>query len=378
MRLARVPLSLFAAALVACELGSTTIPLSEPEIVVHAILDPSQTTHTILLEESLTGKKGSAEFPTFDPNNPILSGDGIPVNGATVSVTGPDGFVYAATERRTTTGRLTGVYTFVATLQHGERYSLEVVASGKTVTGSTRIPEPPPNSSVTAVPFNRDHGAVSLPIPDVPATRAYWIRIEALESAFHLFTLDRDVSIAGDTRNFFGDNLTRVFTPGFEQDLTVAAMDTNVYDYFRSASDDFSGVGLINHLSGGLGVFGSVSTVMRQIVDVTQDDRGDPIEGTYTLRLGGASATPHTLRFYLDAKGATAGSDDALSGYWLRGSNPVVRGGITGTRNGTNISFRAFDPRSTDAVFAGWSGTIRGDTLRVTASVTSWFVKVGK
>jgi hypothetical protein len=371
-------LLLLAIALTACEIGSTTIPLSEPQIVVHGILDASTPTHTILIEESLTGKSPPGTYSRFDPNNPIVSGNGIPVSGAAVTVTASDGIVYTAAEARQG-GASTGIYVFTANLLQGARYTLSVKALGKTVTGSTTIPGPAPAGVVTAVSFNRDHDVLGLPIPDVPATRAYWIRVDALGSSFHIFTLDRNVSLAGDTRNLFSDNLNRVFTSGFEQDLTIAAMDSNVYDYFRSGNDDFSGVGLINHLTGGLGLFGSVATVDRKIVDVTQDDTGDSIEGTYTLRLGGGAATPHTFRVYLDAKAAKEGGDDALSGYWLRGSgSTATRGGIHGVRNGTSISWTAFESRSTNDVFATWTGTIRGDTLRVTANVASWFVKVGK
>jgi hypothetical protein len=34
--------------------------------------------------------------------------------------------------------------------------------------------------------------------------------------------------------------------------------DTNYYDFVRSRSDPFTGRGFLNHLEGGIGVFGSV------------------------------------------------------------------------------------------------------------------------
>ena len=78
-----------AAALSGCEIGSTTIPLSEPQVVVHAILNPSLSVQTFLLEESLTGKK--SQTTVFDPNNPITLTDGIPISGAVIQLTGPEG-----------------------------------------------------------------------------------------------------------------------------------------------------------------------------------------------------------------------------------------------------------------------------------------------
>jgi hypothetical protein len=293
------------ALLTGCELGSSTIPLSEPQIVVHAVLNPSLSSQTILLEESRTGK--SSPDLAFDPNNPIVTSRGIPISGAIVQLADTDGIVRTGTETRIANSA-TGIYVISGTVRPGMRYTLSVSAIGKTVTGSTTIPRASPPTAVPVVPFNRDSQSVSLPIRDVDLARAYWLRIEAPASPFSVFTTDREVAVSGDTRNLLTNDLLRVFFPGFQQIMTVAAADTNLYDYYRSANDPFSGTGLINHLQGGLGVFGSITILERRILDVTQNPTGDPIEGTYTLRGQGDAELPHTLRLYVESK---ASSDEA-------------------------------------------------------------------
>ena len=38
----------------------------------------------------------------------------------------------------------------------------------------------------------------------------------------------------------------------------MSAVDSNYYDYYSRSADFFTGVGPVNHLSGGVGVFGSI------------------------------------------------------------------------------------------------------------------------
>ena len=344
-----------------CELGSTTIPRTDPMLVVHAILDPSLTIQEIKVEESLTGRV------VVDSTN---EDRGVPVSGATVTLTDPGGLVMIATE---TPG--TGVYRVnldsyttpakSARIQRGKRYALAVSARGITVTGSTLVPSGASPVGIPRVPFNRDRQTINLPINDVSLARAYWIRIEAPVQPYQLFTLDQDVAIAGDVRNIFTEDLLRVFYPGFEQLLTVAAVDTNTYDYYRSGNDPFSGRGLINHLSGGLGVFGSVVIVERRVLDVTQDSTGDSLEGRYTLRRGvpGVPADATEMTLFIEARG-TAGRPDRISGRHLRGpSGGQIRGAVYGTRTADSLDLRLLVKNSTDEVNQIFTGRVKGDSL---------------
>lgn len=350
------------AALAGCEIGSTTIPLAEPQVVVHAILNPSLSVQTFLLEESLTGK--SSQGTGFDINNPITRTGGIPISGATIQLTGPEGMRTAGEIRNN--GRPTGIYQILGSVQPGTRYTVAISAIGHTITGSTLVPDgtPAPATEILT-PFNRDHGSLEFPIANSALARAYWIRVEAAFSAFELFTTDSSVNISGSTRNFFTDDLLRVFFPGFQQPVTVAAIDTNIYDYYRSGNDPFSGVGLITHLTGGIGLFGSMTVVDRRVVDVSQDPTGDPIEGVYTRRNGVEHGMPSTIWLYLESKAPSAASSDRISGTWTEPDGS--RGSLLAERRGNKLVMEAYEVGSTTRTReGGFTGVIVGDTLRDT------------
>jgi len=77
----------------------------------------------------------------------------------------------------------------------------------------------------------------------------------------YLFTDTLGVALPGDLFNpFEGDSGRPVFEVGREYVLAVALADSNYYDFVRSRSDPFTGRGFLNHLDGGIGVFGSVAT----------------------------------------------------------------------------------------------------------------------
>src|SRR3954467_13211639 len=164
-RARRVALVLLVAGLAACEIGKTTIPLSEPELVVHAILNPTFQTQTILLEESLTGKQ-TANAKQFDPNHPIVTSDGVPITNAVVEITAPNGTVYSFAERKIG-GQRTGVYTQQMQVDPGSRYNLRITALGKTLTATTLVPRSAPPVGTPVVSFNRDRQSLNLPINDV-------------------------------------------------------------------------------------------------------------------------------------------------------------------------------------------------------------------
>ena len=363
-----------------CDLGSTAIPASPPMLVVHAILNGEVREQVILVELSLTGSRPDDQ-----------NGIGTPVAGAVVTLTAPDGQVmtaqpfgdegayvidldaYSSPEKR-------------AEIIRGGVYKLSVNALGMTVSGRTLVPDAPTAQGSQRVAFNRDHDTVHVSMPDVPLARAYWVRLEAPLSAYSLFTFDREASLTGDTRNFFTDELLRVFVPGFVQELTVAAMDSNLYDYYRSGSDPFSGAGLINRLEGGLGVFGSVVILERREIDVTQDPTGDPIEGEYTRRTANATLLPmpHTVRLFLEAKGPLPQGPDRITGSYVREAPapfPHIRGAVYGTRTGSQIELDILATQSnTETAMFAFRGTIRGDTLLGSygPNFPAIYVKAGK
>jgi hypothetical protein len=362
-----------------CEIESTTIPRTDPTLVIHSVLNATARTQLVLVEESLTGGQSVIDEGPYDPDNPIGTGNGVPVSGAIVKLTDPDGIVMTGVEIRTQAGFPTGMYEIRLNsypqpsgpllIKMGRRYSLSVSAKGLTATGTTLVPRAASPVGVPLVPFNRDIQSISLPITDVEKARAYWVRIEAAVSAYSVFTLDQTVAISGDTRNLFTEDLLRVFFPGFLQTLTVAAVDSNVYDYYRSGNDPFSGRGLINRIEGGLGLFGSMVVVEKRVLDVTQDPTGDPLEATYSLKSGGGPDSPHTLRLFLESKGLTAASDDRVTGYYI-GGPPFfpIRGSVLGARSGAKIDLQILEPESTFRLNSSFTGVIVGDSLKGTFS----------
>lgn len=339
-------------ALAACDLGSSTIPRPDPLVVVHAVLNPSLSEQVILLEESLTGKAppepdfvGVVGTPILvDPLTPSLNGT-VPITGATVQLEDETGTVYIASDH----DRPAGVYVVPITVKPGMRYTLTVNALGKTVTASTVVPRATLASAAAEVPFNRTRDTAKVSIPDVEFARGYFLRVDAPISSFSMVTTDREIAITGDTRNLFTENLLRVFMPGFEQKLTVAAVDTNLYDYYRSGNDPFSGVGLIEHVQGGLGVFGSIAVIERRVLDVTQDVSGHPLEATFTRRVSAPDSVPRAIHFYLESSAQTLESQDRISGYYIAGpaSNPVKGPFLVTITFGGSFDVQMFKPGTT-------------------------------
>ena len=75
----------------ACTFDEKAIAVQPPQVVVHAVLDPGTQEQEVLVERSLSGAVNVRDDMRFDPEDPINSGGGIPVSGAEVTITGPDG-----------------------------------------------------------------------------------------------------------------------------------------------------------------------------------------------------------------------------------------------------------------------------------------------
>ncbi len=71
--------------------------------------------------------------------------------------------------------------------------------------------------------------------------------------------------------------------PGFHQDILVAAVDSNFYDYYRTNNDPFTGAGIISRINGGLGLFGSLVTLTNGTLTVIADQT-EPIEGRFRIQ----------------------------------------------------------------------------------------------
>src|SRR5262249_43381928 len=143
----------------------------------------------------------------------------------------------------------TGVYRVPlagSALVLGARYQLHIhTPDGEDVTASTRIPKPSIRigGGLTRI-FNRDHDLIAAQSTAAAATRAYAVRIESPFGPFFLFTDSLSLRVSGDLRNLFSTDLERVFIPGFRQEILIAAIDSNFYDYYRTNNDPFTGAGI--------------------------------------------------------------------------------------------------------------------------------------
>lgn len=357
-----------AMALASCELGTITVAKTRPTIVVHAVLNSSVSTQVILVERTLTGAI-PVHDTTFNPNDPIVSDGGIPVTGARVEILDSAGVVQSAVEdlKVFNNGQGAGVYrvSFPGGLRLGMRYRLHIVTpEGEEVTAFTRVPFPEfASTGALNRTFNRDRDSILVEWKRAPGARAYALRVESPFGPFFLFTDSLRFRLMGDLRNLFASDLQRVFIPGFRQDILIAAVDSNFFDYYRTNNDPFTGSGIISRLNGALGMFGSMVTLNSGTLTVVADQT-EPIEGRFrvTSATGDAASFISTVSLYIESPPAK-GQEAALSGrYTLGGPNPRSDG-IVGRMNGTAVSFAVLANQLAGDTVDVFTGTLEGTTL---------------
>jgi hypothetical protein len=354
----------------ACELDTVAIDRTTPSIVVHGVLNPSAANQVVLLERTLTGRVNIPDT-SFDSSDPIISAGGIAVVGALAEITDPSGRVFRGVEDRTVNanGKGAGVYRFAiggSALQLGGRYQLRVVATtGEEVRAATRIPGPTPRvaGGLTRT-FNRDRDAILTQWSRVPAARSYAVRIESPFGPFFLFTDSTSFRMTGELRNLFAGDLQRVFVPGFRQDMIVAAVDSNFYDYYRTSNDPFTGSGIISRVEGGLGMFGSIVSLNTGTISVIAD-QNERIEGRFRLMPTTSDAsTPTLLTLYVESKPAKPDLPTAITGRYTLGSSTTRGDGIIGQLLGTTVSLGLIANQLAHDTVDVIDAELTGDTLR--------------
>jgi hypothetical protein len=81
-----------------------------------------------------------------------------------------------------------------------------------------------------------------------------------------VFVADTSVVLPGNMQ--VQDSGEDVFERRLTHQLAVIAVDENYFDYYRRTSDVLTATGLVMHLEGGIGVFGSVVTVAARTIVV--------------------------------------------------------------------------------------------------------------
>lgn len=265
-----------------CELATETVASPRASVVVHAVLNPDVEEQVILVESSLTGRVAIDSTLRFDPLDPIRTAGGEPLNGAEVRLFregDSEGVLATETELNGLTGRYVVPRAQLA-IEPGRTYRLRVrTVDGREVTGETRVPSAESNWSpgvgtiAQRVTVNRSTDTLRLQWAAVPDARTYAIRVETPNGPWFLFSDSTRFALSGQLRNFFVGGLPSVWYPGFDQIVSVAAVDRNFYDYNRSGNDPFGGTGLISSVRGGLGLFGSALALLRREVTVVERDR---------------------------------------------------------------------------------------------------------
>jgi hypothetical protein len=259
-----------AVALSACVV-TTDIERPPQSIVVHAVLDLGAQDQLVLLERSRAGVKIPDGSSSFSPS-------ALPILGASVTITGPNGVAMVAHEDRLTdsTHAVKGVYRlslaeYGATLEPGGQYVLRVHTDLGDASGTTTIPRGSAAASSAPEPFLRLSDTLRLSWPNVDGAKTYEVRLQSifdngpsarLGDSYVIFS-DTAVQIPGVARDF-DDGL--LFLPGISTHVAVSAVDVNYYEYFRQTPDIFLG-GKPSRLTGALGVFGSmVPLTVRQLM----------------------------------------------------------------------------------------------------------------
>jgi hypothetical protein len=261
----RILTAMALAAIASACVDQSPIGPSANAIIVHAVLDAS-TTNQYIVVQTTTGAINSQKQ----------------VTGANVVITAPDGRALVAQEVRDSTvfiassgPRVDKVYRisldqYGGALVAGGTYHLHItLPDGREVTGATTIPRVAPYAGA-AQPQTLDylHDTLKLAWPFSPGVRVYEVNVTSqyrtFNETFNEFA-DTSVALPGNVHN---ENDRPIFFPGVTSHVVVSAVDDNYYDYFRRGSDIFTGSGLITHLNGAVGVFGSVVPIVARTISV--------------------------------------------------------------------------------------------------------------
>ena len=334
---------------------------------MHSVLSASAPTQVVLLERTRNGSVALV-LPPFDLADPIGSDEGIAERGALVSLTTPSGETLSAHEDQSG-----GIYRFSlpgSALARGGKYSLFVLTTkGEALRAETSVPAGTVADVAIERVFNRASDTVVIDWPAASGARSYFVRIETPFGPRSFFTSDTWVRLSGDLRNIEVAGLPRVFVPGFPQAVTVSAVDSNYYDWYRTHNDALSGRGLVNRVDGGLGVFGAIVRLrfeeFRVIAPQTEPEAG-------TFRFTGSEAEVAATRFlsldlYVESRAARDDQADALSGRYVKrlliGEAGCGACGLLGTTRGGRIELALLSDWYANDTLDVLTGEIRGDTI---------------
>jgi hypothetical protein len=367
-------LALLALLLAGCEIEKVSIPRTDSRVALHSVLSATSSTQVMLLERTRTGSVAVVGSP-FDVPDPIFVDPGITESNAFVRLITPDGQTLIGREDNTTRtdGKGFGIYRFDlagSTLVRGATYKLLVqTVAGENLAAETSVPGGATADVADSLTFDRSRDTARVEWSAAEGARSYFVRVETPFGPRAFFTDSTRVRLTGDLRNVDTDALRHVFIPGFPQAVTVSAVDSNYYDWYRSHDDAISGAGLVNRVQGGLGVFGSLVRLRYQELDVVAPQSG-PAAGTF-VPVGSPqelSVSPYLqLQLYVESPAARGDQADALSGRSRRrvtfGDPGCAVCGILGTARNGRIELALLRGWSAADTMEVFTGEIRGDTI---------------
>lgn len=353
-----------------CELGEEIVtPEGTPAVILHSVFNPDAFQQMILLERAWDGRRFVWQVgQIYDPLNPIFTGGGVPEPRAEIDVTTPSGEVIRAGEF----SRGAGVYLVPITgqaLTPGGTFLLHVkTTSGEILSSRMTVPVFPPSVPVVSASLDASADTLHLTWEPVAGARAYQVVAENVFRTWTMFTESTSARLPGGMRHTQSDGLPAVFQPGFDQHVSVVAVDSNYYDYYRSSNSSSTGRGLVNRIEGGLGVFGAAAPVIRKRLRITSRFRF-PVEGTYAF-LGTADERAGTLLRRLTVYvAAHASLSDGLSGRFSANSLfPLfpasdTAGAFVGRRWKDSIEVTILSQQRLRDTIDVFKGRVAGDTI---------------
>jgi hypothetical protein len=250
----RAPVVVAALLIAGCRNLEDPAPSQATRLVIHGVLDMQRDDQTVLVYRARTGLPSAVEGSAVS--------DDQPVGNAQVSMTNPDGFTVPADRLLTSSGDccVPGIYQFATgpfvgmALHPGGTYTLRILTpAGEVVTGTTTIPGPAEFILDPRRIFFRQRDTLRLSWSRIPGASSYEVIIRMAFGEYRTFA-DTSFEMAGTALTIAGDE---IFSSGEDTDVVVSAVDANYYDYYRSQSDPFAGAAP-SHLSGAVGVFGSI------------------------------------------------------------------------------------------------------------------------
>ena len=234
---------------------------------MHAILDAGRPEQIFRLTRDLAGARATHDSTYLNDNEAA-------VFGATVAIVAPNGLAMIAHADTVKGQYRLALADYGATLVPGEQYRLDIhTLQGETITGTTTIPMATPVTTSSPVEqFNMRTDTLRLAWPRVAGARSYEVRIQrdvAFDTSTYSVFADSTLRIAGLAESITNGDRIFAFDPrfGVHNDVMVAAVDSNYYDYYRIFNDPFLGAPP-SRLAGAVGVFGSMVSIVRRTLNV--------------------------------------------------------------------------------------------------------------